>query len=190
MTRYLFVDGNYLRSDFVKALDEFGVPEVDGAKNLWWPPVLARIKSELRCQKAFYYDSYDPEDEDKRRFIEWVRGLEGFHAPVGTLKPKSKGKPARQKEVDVQLAVDILTHVFRGNTKEVVLVAGDLDFNPLVTAVVEAGAWITLLYDGRSGDAQLRMSADLAMRISLQVYMRWAEVPLSNAKIRKTLRTG
>lgn len=171
MSSYLFIDGNYLQQRMTSAIAEF----FPGTAWTYGPEHLARLRRSIECSKAFYYDCADESDAAKRAFIERVRDLEGFHAPLGTLKARQKGakREPRQKEVDVQLAVDVMTHVFRGNAKEVVLITGDLDFNPLVGAVVEAGAWMTLLYDARSIDSDLRRSADLAMRMSLQNYLEW-----------------
>jgi uncharacterized LabA/DUF88 family protein len=59
-----------------------------------------------------------------------IRSLPGFHVRLGTLS--GTGKRLRQKEVDVQLAVDMLTQAFAKNMNRATLIAGDLDFRPVV----------------------------------------------------------
>ena len=71
-----------------------------------------------------------------------IRSLAGFHVIEGTLSAK------RQKEVDVALAVDMLTHAFNHNMGWAHLIAGDLDFRPLVQA---AGARPTLPINAQAG---------------------------------------
>jgi uncharacterized LabA/DUF88 family protein len=47
----------------------------------------------------------------------------------------SPGKKRQQKEVDVLLAVDMLTRSFYKNMTKAVLLAGDRDFKPVVEVV-------------------------------------------------------
>jgi hypothetical protein len=56
------------------------------------------------------------------------------------------GKKTRQKGVDVAIAVDMLTHSYRKNIGRATLFAGDLDFLPLVEALVQDGMYVTLWY--------------------------------------------
>jgi uncharacterized LabA/DUF88 family protein len=61
--------------------------------------------------------------------LERVNSAEECHVRLGLVKGV---KPRRQKGVDVLLAVDMLTHAFRNSFERAVLVAGDLDFKPVV----------------------------------------------------------
>ncbi len=66
----------------------------------------------------------------------------------------------RQKQVDVQIAVDMLTHSYRGNMHRAAFVAGDLDFKPLVEAVVRDGMFIEIWFEKSSASTDLLDAAD------------------------------
>jgi uncharacterized LabA/DUF88 family protein len=56
-------------------------------------------------------------------------------------------KPAKSrsgKGVDIRLCVDVLGHVYRGNTDAVLLMSGDGDFEPLIEEVMRAGVQVFL----------------------------------------------
>ncbi|MBD2254416.1 NYN domain-containing protein [Nostoc parmelioides] len=53
-------------------------------------------------------------------------------------RPTGKAKK-EQKEIDIMIAVDMLTHSFQKNMDEATLLAGDLDFKPLIDALVLNG---------------------------------------------------
>src|SRR5262249_1176454 len=59
------------------------------------------------------------------------------------------------------LAVQALMHVFRRNTRVLTLLTGDLDFKPLVEALVQEGAYVTLAYEKRTTARELIYAADM-----------------------------
>jgi hypothetical protein len=65
-----------------------------------------------------------------QNFFARTGALSGVHVRLGTVT----GKRRRQKEVDILLATDMLTHGFNGNMKTAVLLSGDLDFRPIIEA--------------------------------------------------------
>jgi NYN domain len=72
------------------------------------------------------------------------------------------GKALKQKGVDVLLAIHALGHVYRNNTKEVVLLTGDGNFTPLVRELVREGAYVTVWHEKKSTAADLVEAADFS----------------------------
>jgi uncharacterized LabA/DUF88 family protein len=120
--------------------------------------------------KVFDYDCLAPQKsqesdadyaarvtEQKARF-KTLRSLRGWHVVEGVVK--RTGKHARQKEVDILIAVDMLTHTYRRNMHCVTFVAGDQDFRPLVEAVVREGMFIEIWYETASASSELILAAD------------------------------
>jgi uncharacterized LabA/DUF88 family protein len=160
-TSYLFIDGGYLRRVF----ENFGM-QVFGTKDI---PVDYENLSR-GYTKTFYYDCLPTKsaNETEQQFEARLavalahhaslRGLRGWHVFEGVMK--GTGKKLRQKEVDILIAVDMLTHTHRRNMHTMAFIAGDQDFRPLVEAVVREGMFIELWYEQVSGAADLLNAAD------------------------------
>lgn len=163
--RYLFVDGAYLRTRHADAINSvFGETadlQLADLRTIFPAPI----------QRVFYYDSLHdiPKQnetqeqltarvEAQQRFFDEIQSYEGFHLRLGSLSGTSR--KFRQKEVDILLAVDALDHAFRRNMSEVTLLAGDLDFAPLVEALVRLGVWVEIWHDPRSVGKRLLEVAD------------------------------
>lgn len=173
--RYLFVDGAYLRARHAEALNSVFGDTADLH--------LADLRTIFpgRIQRVYYYDSLhdipkagETEEQLKARveaqqkFFDEVQSYEGFHVRLGSLSGTSRR--FRQKEVDILLAVDALDHAFRRNMSEVTLLAGDLDFAPLVEALVQLGVWVEIWYDPRSVGKRLLEVADKRIPIQFHDY--------------------
>jgi uncharacterized LabA/DUF88 family protein len=167
----MFIDGAYLRaviSDFAKYW--YGLSDVPFLYNLFAD----------RHNKVFYYDclpvkgsSESEEDfiaklESQQKLFRKLRALHGWHVLEGVVKRGRKDK-VTQKEVDVMIAVDMLTHTHRRNMSELTFVAGDQDFLPLVEALVREGMFVNLLYERESGSTDLINAADA--RRPMDVYL-------------------
>jgi hypothetical protein len=101
-----------------------------------------------------------------------IRSLRGFHVRLGSVS--GKRKKLRQKKVDVQLVVDALEHAFRGNMSRVCLVAGDLDFAPLVECLVRLGTYVEVIYEPTSAAVDLYQAADSSQEITFSTVYRWS----------------
>lgn len=165
MTKYLFVDGAYLRermADFSQRV--YGLDQV--------PIDFEGLRAEHGFHKAYYYDSPPARDEkagetteDYERRIQpyvaltnGVRELNGWHVFDGVAKRRKSG--SSQKEVDVKIAVDLLTNAVKNNMDEACLIAGDQDFRPVVEAVVREKTFLTLWFAKSSISSELRYAAD------------------------------
>ena len=158
---YLFVDGGYLRG----ICEKFSAEWFGGAR---LPIDYQSLGSGFT--KCFYYDCLllprADEDEaasevrrsEQRTELNAIKALQGWHVVEGVLA--GSGGRVRQKQVDVQIAVDMLTHSYRGNMHRAAFVAGDLDFKPLVEAVVRDGMFIEIWFEKSSASTDLLDAAD------------------------------
>ncbi len=81
-----------------------------------------------------------------------------------TLSPCGFKKDQRArsgKGVDIQLSVDMMSHVYRGNVDSILLLSGDGDYAPLVDEVKRAGVlvYVAAFSDGFSGALKDRADA-------------------------------
>jgi uncharacterized LabA/DUF88 family protein len=145
-TSYLFVDGNYLQQ------------RLDGrefTKVFYYDALPVKAQNETE-------DAFEARLKEKHDFFNYLRSLDGWHVHEGISK-RSRGERARQKEVDILIAVDMLTHTHRKNMDRLAFIAGDQDFRPLLDAVVRDGMYVTLLYGPSSVSIELKNTADAAI---------------------------
>lgn len=93
-----------------------------------------------------------------------LRSLRGWHVIEGVVK--RTGKRAQQKEIDILIAVDMLTHTYRRNMHRATFIAGDQDFRPLVEAIVRDGMFIELWYGSASVSSELMLAVDAHFKMS------------------------
>jgi NYN domain len=79
-----------------------------------------------------------------------------------------------QKMVDVHLAVDALLMASRGLFGSCTLITGDLDFKPLVSALVEMGVDVRLLYPKDETNDDLKAAADSAEAVTIDMVRNWS----------------
>lgn len=166
---YLFIDGAYLTKAF------------DDLSKKWFAGIELPINYSLLAvnhQKVFYYDCLPAQkdgesNEDfslrklpQERKFESLRNLNGWHVNEGVAKHR-KRQGAQQKEVDILIAVDMLSHTHRRNMDRLTFIAGDQDFCPLIEAVVREGMFVELFYDPTSVSKDLKNSADSTRKLNL-----------------------
>jgi uncharacterized LabA/DUF88 family protein len=81
-----------------------------------------------------------------------------------TLSPcvfKKDQRSRSGKGVDIQLSVDMMSHVFRGNVDSILLLSGDGDYAPLLDEVKRAGilVYVSAFSDGFSSSLKDRADA-------------------------------
>jgi hypothetical protein len=74
----------------------------------------------------------------------------------------------------VKLAVEMLSHAFNRNMQKATLLAGDLDFKPIIDELVRLGTHVTLAYDPRSVAVQLKRAADARREIKFRDWYSWS----------------
>jgi uncharacterized LabA/DUF88 family protein len=170
---YAYIDGAFLRDRSAVAIEGmFGCkPELD----------FNHIRSLLGANRLFYYDCIEdgPRDGEtqegfERRtqaqnsFVESATRSNLCHVKLGTLRERQKGKRITQKEVDVKIAVDMLTDAHNKSIERAVLMTGDLDFRPVVERLVQLGVIVELRYDPKVTAEELIAAADIRQPITIQ----------------------
>ena len=87
---------------------------------------------------------------------------------------RRRRKVVEQKEVDILIAVDMLTHTFRRNMHQVAsFLTSDLDFRPLIEAIVREGMYIHLWYPEGKTNKELIYAADSRKPLTAQDVFSW-----------------
>lgn len=161
---YLFIDAEQLTC----TLEEVG--------NAWFGEPIDLEYSALQGshQKVFYYDclpAKKPDESDadyegrkgpKASLFERLRALRGWHVSEGLAKHR-KRSGQQQKEVDILMAVDVLTHTYRRNMHRMAFLSGDQDFAPLIESVVREGMYVELIYPEHHTSTDLKHFSDVAI---------------------------
>jgi uncharacterized LabA/DUF88 family protein len=177
--RYLFIDGGYLRKRYTETMtDFFGAADIRDID-------FAQIKTNV--MKAFYYDCIDDLKKqgetdldfenriaDQEDFFNSIRSIPGYHVIQGSMTG-TRPRSARQKQVDVHLAVDMLNHAVRHNMSHALLLTGDLDFKPAIEALIDLGIWTQLQYVRGHTAQELVWSADEGAEINFHVMYSWSK---------------
>lgn len=164
-TIYKFIDGGHLRAEFAKVAQQLAEHGLDLRFSM-----LELNRVGPPAKKVFYYDCVPPEASDGAH-LKLFRRQPGCHIRVGHLT--GEGPNRRQKEVDVLLAVDMLTHAMRGNYSRAILVAGDRDFRPLVESLVGHGIDVEVWYGRKKGSEELKAAADTALPFGTAEIVSW-----------------
>lgn len=189
---YLFVDGECLNC----TLDKIGERYFGKARPLLdW----TRVRSGHR--KVYYYDAIPvqkPGEDDntystrvapKRLELAGIERQPGFHVRTGEAHHRRR-RGNEQKMVDVQLAVDALLMASRGLFSACTLLTGDLDFKPLVTALVEMGVDVQLLYPKDETSDDLKAAADRADALTIGACRSWFSDSFSLPEAVFTFQSG
>lgn len=160
--KYLFVDGACLRQIMQNISDKF----LDGREI-----ALNYQYLKGRYNKVFYYDAvyvkkhnesdvdYEARIQPRVSELQAIRMLDGYHVYEGDVRRRGK-RGNEQKKVDVMIAVDMLTHSFRKNMHQASLLTNDLDFKPLIDALVQGGMHVELIYERGYANDELIAAAD------------------------------
>ena len=176
INNYAFIDGNYLRRAYLDTMRKL-FPEVH-----YSDLDLEKVKHAAGASRVFYYDAIDEQADDaseRTAYLDKLNELDGFHVRKGLITGSTNKK--RQKGVDVQLAVECLTHAHNKTIWHATLFAGDLDFQPLVAQLVNIGVHVHVYYERRSGARKLYQSADVAVPIRIADFWDWSTHDFQNA---------
>jgi uncharacterized LabA/DUF88 family protein len=172
---YLFVDGECLN----RLLDKIEERYFGNVR-----PLLDWRRVRGLHRKVFYYDAIPvqkPAEDDntystrvapKRRELAEIERQSGYHVRTGEAHHRRR-RGNEQKMVDVQLAVDALLMASRGLFASCTLLTGDLDFKPLVTALVDMGVDVYLLYPEDETNDDLQVVADSADTLTVATFRQW-----------------
>ena len=171
---YLFIDGGCMRSVIREVSKTFFNDE---QPDIAWDNVRSGFT------KVFYYDciapkldseldnDYESRKTEQTALFNQIRLHRGFHVFEGVMRRRRKQNV--QKKVDVKIAVDMLTHTFMKNMDRCTLLANDLDFQPLLEALVQNGMFVTLMYRPRFTSNDLQYTADDRHPINVRTIYGW-----------------
>jgi uncharacterized LabA/DUF88 family protein len=159
--KYLFIDGACL-DDILKRI----------SAEIFDNDVIELMYERLSSSydKVFYYDALPRQNKGeskevfgkrltkKENFLNHLKLLDKFHVYEGVVFERKE--KLTQKAVDIMIAVDMLRHSFRKNMSKATLLTGDLDFKPLIDALIQEGMYTTVLIDPRITSKELLYAAD------------------------------
>ena len=169
---YMFIDGGYLDQCLQKFFEYWCAgdrPQINysalagGFRKVFYYDALPQKRKEES------QDDFDSRHDAKVAFFDQLRAISGWHVHLGISK-RYIGEKAQQKEVDVLLAVDMLSHTYRKNMSKITFLAGDQDFRPLLDAVVRDGMYVTLMYDKAHTSVDLINMADARRELDFYGY--------------------
>lgn len=167
----IFIDGAYL--DYL-LMNEFNRARVDYAV------LSTQMAGDSDILRTYYYhcmpyQSNPPTKEEseryssKRKFFYTLNRLPRFTIRLGRLEFRGsddQGKPRfEQKRVDILLGVDMVQLAAKQTIQEAILLAGDSDFIPAVTAAKSEGVMIRLFH-GQRPHSDLWQEADERTQIT------------------------
>lgn len=183
---YLFVDNAYLRNEFDRQMA--GMYETTPAIDY------EQLAASLGASRTFVYDAVDQNQAAKEtadQFQARVGTLEGllnhvarlpnFHVREGWVRRSPKPRNREQKAVDVQLSVDAMENAARSNMRKATILAGDLDFEPVLTGLVRLGVKTEIVCSPKNASEDLLRAADECRFLTLQELYQWSERPFREA---------
>ena len=166
----IFIDGAYLENVLKK---DFGEPRINFEK------MANRMAGENTILRTHYYhcppyQGNPPTEEEKRRydgrrrFYTALDRLPRFTVRLGRLEYRGldeHGNPRfEQKRVDILLSVDLVQLATKGQIQQAIILAGDSDFIPAITAAKSEGVLVQLFH-GSSVHSDLWQEVDERVRI-------------------------
>jgi uncharacterized LabA/DUF88 family protein len=162
VTAYAYVDGGYVRAVLKQNNHPFDFnPRRPSNETVLSAGALGA--ADIVLTRVFYYDAI-PEDEEERAqheaYLQRIESLpDTFVGSPGYLRHR-KRRWREQKAVDVQLTVDAIEVAYSGHVQVITLIAGDLDFVPLVESIRRAGPHVIVGAYEDSLARELRAAAD------------------------------
>jgi uncharacterized LabA/DUF88 family protein len=153
----VFIDGENLTMRYQKMLEEGLTPNKNNIhqKDVYaWNPSVISVIPFLEVLRATYYTYAVGSDEKLQQWANELkqsqytyRGDKSDFAIGGFLNPRIFKKPqqqAKRKGVDISIAVDSLTLAQNNSLDVVFLVTGDVDYLPLIEAIMKMGKRVYL----------------------------------------------
>lgn len=166
----VFVDGENITMRYQAMLLKGYVPRKEVVHHpdifVWTPHTI--LPEQHTVLRATYYTYAVGDDvflnsiRDKLKSLSFNRAyLSRLPNNVYPRVSKKEKKTIKGKGVDIQMTVDILTHVYQNNLETVYLVSGDGDYKPLIETVVRSGKQIYIAAFSDGLNASLKHTADL-----------------------------
>lgn len=167
----VFVDGENLVFRYQEMVKKGFVPRDDMKHEpdvFVWFDGFTHLGQQHEIVRTTYYTYVVGDDDRVSAMRNRLRSL-NFSKHMASLLPNTlspcvfkKNQRSRSvKGVDIQLSVDMMSHVFRGNVDSVLLLSGDGDYAPLLDEVKRAGVlvYVSAFSDGFSSALKDRADA-------------------------------
>lgn len=150
----VFVDGENLVFRYQSMLKRGFVPRDDLVHEpdvYVWHSSFTQLAQQHEILRVTYY-TYATGDDDRLAAIRKQLRTQTFSKHMASLLPntvtpcvfKKFARDQNGKGVDIQLSVDVLSHVYRGNVDAILLLSGDGDYGPLIDEVLRGGVQVYL----------------------------------------------
>jgi NYN domain len=172
---YAYVDGAYLREEGARISVPYPNPRMIVH---WVNDAIQSIGGRVLVRRISFYDAEPSEQAASREFEQYWEFVERqFDTDLrfGELR----GKPRRQKGVDVLLAVDMLAASFRQAFDVAILIAGDADFVPLIHEVRRHGVTVVVAGVRDSTAREMQTAADRFVALDSVNCPAWAQEPFT-----------
>jgi len=153
-----FIDGENLAAQYGETIKKDSFPQhVKYEKDIYaWSTILNVVLSGFDTIRKYYYTSVVGDEQRVHEIEDCLKDID-IETPRIFKRSKSRGA----KGVDISIATDILTHVFKKNCDIIILVAGDGDYAPLINAVKKEGIRVFVwFFDGKGMSRSLKQEAD------------------------------
>jgi uncharacterized LabA/DUF88 family protein len=180
--KYVYIDGGSLEVAITKFSNDLAVENV--------PFDYLKFINELGADRAFYYSSlpakrenesiaeYEKRRSSKDEFFSRLNRVPRLHVRTGTSRwAKKRGQS--QKAVDVLLAVDAMSHAHSHADHRFAIVTSDLDFQPLLNALLQMPVSTTIYCRANDTNVELLESSDFAIKITQNLLLRSCETSFS-----------
>ena len=114
---------------------------------------------------------YDCEFKSNEVLLDRLEKLANFKVRRG--EKKKVGFHFVQKQVDIQLAVDMIT-LSKSNIQNIILVSGDTDFIPVVKYVQDQGTRVYLWSANKDNNGELARNCDGANPLTEDVLVKYS----------------
>ena len=142
--------------------------------------LVARMKGEDELLRAYYYTckcyvSENPTEEElnyrekQERFFYSLQKLNQFECKFGRLERRfhEDGTPSFiQKQVDVLMAMDIVTLSLKHLITKASIISGDADLIPAIQVAKNEGVVVELFYSFNTASRELLQTVDIATEIN------------------------
>lgn len=130
-----------------------------------WTPLLDFPVGGYEIIRAYYYISASGDELKLNSITKEVRKFELLLTESNNLNLypvifKKDNKNAKAKGVDIQLTVDVLTHVYQNNVDTVCLFSGDGDYATLIEEVIRRGKKVYVAAFSNGFSPKLKNLAD------------------------------
>jgi uncharacterized LabA/DUF88 family protein len=149
----IFIDGENLTFRYQAMLEKGWISKSDVIHikdQLVWHGAFTMLTYPYHVLRATYY-TYTVGDEDylyelnkKIKALTFDQYRPGGNLNLTPMVFKKKKQNAKAKGVDIQLTVDMLSHVHHNNLDAVYLLSGDGDYKPLIEEVLRSGKQVFL----------------------------------------------